>query len=115
MRFGMIQQVMTTQSARSSAGRKQDLVKVANVVLHLHRRSMTDSMNALDAALDIPLGHYADWSDAERVAVNVQTLYRDFAGAETSASTIELFQGMATLWNSRRDSENHEQGRTSEI
>lgn len=79
------------------------------------RERFDGGMNALDAALDIPLGHYADWSDAERVAVNVQTLYRDFAGAETSASTIELFQGMATLWNSRRDSENHEQGRTSEI
>ncbi len=79
------------------------------------RERFDGGMSALDAALDIPLGHYADWSDAERVAVNVQTLYRDFAGAETSASTIELFQGMATLWNSRRDSENHEQGRTSEI
>lgn len=79
------------------------------------RERFDGGMSALDAALDIPLGHYADWSDAERVAVNVQTLYRDFAGTETSASTIELFQGMATLWNSRRDSENHEQGRTSEI
>jgi len=70
------------------------------------RERFDGGMSALEAALDIPLGHYADWSDAERVAVNVQTLFRDFAGAETSASTIELFQGMATLWNSRRDSEN---------
>ena len=35
---------------------------------------------ARDAAFDIALGDYAGWGDAERIAVNVATLYREFAG-----------------------------------
>ncbi len=33
-----------------------------------------------EAALDISLGGYADWGDAERLVVNVSTLYREYRG-----------------------------------
>jgi cyclase len=66
--------------------------------LHEEARGRFDAgMEAVEAAKDIALGPYADWSDAERIAVNVHTMFRDFAGKETSASTLELFTSMATL------------------
>ncbi len=51
-----------------------------------------------EAALDISLGGYADWGDAERLAVNVSTLYRDYRGGGPAAG-VELapFRLMATL------------------
>lgn len=54
-------------------------------------------MEAVEAAKDIALGPYADWSDAERIAVNVHTMFQDFAAKDTSPSTLELFSSMATL------------------
>ncbi len=55
-------------------------------------------MSAWDAARDIPLGAFADWSDAERIAVNVDTIYRELAGAKGAPTpTMELFGRMAEL------------------
>ena len=67
------------------------------------RERFEGGMAPLEAALDIPLGDYADWSDAERIAVNVHTLFRDFAAEQTQAGTIELFSGMATLWKAQTE------------
>ena len=53
-------------------------------------------LTPLDAARDIDLGPYAGWGDAERVAVNIDALYRDF-GAEVGADTMTLFGAMAAL------------------
>ncbi len=50
----------------------------------------------LDAARDIDLGPYAGWGEAERVAVNIYALYRDF-GADVGADTMTLFGAMAAL------------------
>jgi glyoxylase-like metal-dependent hydrolase (beta-lactamase superfamily II) len=59
-------------------------------------------MTAEDAALDIGLGKYAVWRDAERVAVNVDTLYREFAGSHEPANVLALFERMARLYYDRR-------------
>ena len=54
-------------------------------------------LSAEEAALDIDLGGYAAWSDAERIAVNVATLYREFSGSDESPNALELFTMMARL------------------
>ena len=54
-------------------------------------------MGVLEAARDISLADYASWGDAERIAVNVHTLYREFSGNEDPANPVELFGMMAEL------------------
>jgi cyclase len=66
---------------------------------HLTREARTrfdGGMSALDAARDIDLGAYREWGEAERVVVNVTTLYRDF-GAEPASDVLTLFSEMAAL------------------
>ncbi len=54
-------------------------------------------MPAQQAAQDIDLGEFADWGDSERIAVNVDTLYREFSGGDGEANPMELFAAMAEL------------------
>jgi glyoxylase-like metal-dependent hydrolase (beta-lactamase superfamily II) len=54
-------------------------------------------LSAADAARDIALGDYASWGDAERIAVNVDTLYREFSGSSQRTDLVELFGRMAEL------------------
>jgi glyoxylase-like metal-dependent hydrolase (beta-lactamase superfamily II) len=51
-----------------------------------------------DAARDIALGEFAQWTDRERIAVNVQTVYREL-GADVRADTVALFTLMSQLAN----------------
>lgn len=55
-----------------------------------------------DAAHDIALGDYDSWGDAERIAVNVATLYREFSGDKTPPNPAELFARMGEIWLKRR-------------
>ncbi|HKI74384.1 MAG TPA: MBL fold metallo-hydrolase [Pseudomonadales bacterium] len=59
-------------------------------------------MSVRDAAFDIALGDYAAWTDAERIAVNVNTLYREFSGDTEPPNTVVLFSLMAELKRDRR-------------
>jgi len=61
------------------------------------RRRFDAGLSAADAARDIALGDYAAWGDAERIAVNVDTLYREFSGKPERTSVVELFSLMAEL------------------
>ena len=55
-------------------------------------------LSPADAARDIALGEFAAWGDAERIAVNVHTLYREWSdGALGRANALELFALMAEL------------------
>lgn len=54
-------------------------------------------MGAFEAAKDIELREFSGWSDAERIAVNVDSLYREFAGAAAATDIFELFHRMAQL------------------
>jgi glyoxylase-like metal-dependent hydrolase (beta-lactamase superfamily II) len=54
-------------------------------------------LSAADAARDIALGDYASWGDAERIAVNVDTLYREFSGSQERTNLVDLFGLMAEL------------------
>ncbi|MFP6655999.1 MAG: MBL fold metallo-hydrolase, partial [Myxococcota bacterium] len=59
-------------------------------------------MDAFEAAQDIALTDYASWGDAERIAVNVATLYREFSGSDEPANVGALFAQMATLAKGRK-------------
>jgi hypothetical protein len=53
----------------------------------------------MEAARDISFADYASWGDAERIAVNVHTLYREFGALEAEPSVLEIFSLMAELAN----------------
>jgi len=61
-------------------------------------RSRYDAgMSAFEAARDIELREYSAWSDPERIAVNVDSLYREFRGDGVTTDIFELFTRMAEL------------------
>ena len=66
------------------------------------RKRYDAGLNARDAAHDIALGDYDSWGDAERIAVNVATLYREFAGDTSAPNAAELFGVMGEIWKKRR-------------
>jgi cyclase len=66
------------------------------------RRRFDAGLCSREAARDIDLGGYADWGDAERIAVNVATLYRDFGDPSPPPGALELFGRMAELARDRR-------------
>ena len=60
-------------------------------------------MPLVEAVHDISLTDYSSWGDAERIVVNVATLYAEFSGGATAPpSIVELFSMMAKLRNARR-------------
>jgi glyoxylase-like metal-dependent hydrolase (beta-lactamase superfamily II) len=67
------------------------------------RRRYDAGMSPADAARDISLADYSSWGDAERIVVNVFTLYREFAGGQPVMEIhADLFGLMAELRNDRR-------------
>jgi len=65
------------------------------------RKRYDAGMSPRDAAFDIALGDYSAWGDAERIGVNVHTLYRQYSGRSTGADTATLFGLMAELHKAR--------------
>jgi cyclase len=64
------------------------------------RRRFDAGMGATEAAHDIDLGPYSDWSEDERVVVNVGCLYREF-GAGVAGDAGNLMDHMAA-WEAER-------------
>lgn len=60
------------------------------------RQHYEAGMPSLDAARDIPLGHFANWTDSERMAVNVSSIYRELSGAPRP-DTLTFFAQMEEL------------------
>jgi len=54
-------------------------------------------MPASEAAQDIPLDRYATWTDGERIAVNVATIYRELSGETERPNVLAQFGMMAAL------------------
>jgi cyclase len=54
-------------------------------------------LDAWEAAKDIELGQYSAWSDPERIAVNVDSLYREFDSEARQTDIMVLFTRMAEL------------------
>jgi glyoxylase-like metal-dependent hydrolase (beta-lactamase superfamily II) len=66
-------------------------------VRHQARSRFDAGMDAFEAARDIELREYSAWSEPERIAVNVDSLYREFAGEQVATDIVELFRRMADL------------------
>ena len=67
------------------------------------RRRYDAGMPAFEAAQDISLTDYSSWGDAERIVVNVASLYSEFSGGTVAPPPIgEMFSLMAKLRNARR-------------
>lgn len=54
-------------------------------------------MSAADAARDIDLGAYKDWGAWERIAVNVDSIYRELDPSHPAVNVFELFMQMAEM------------------
>ncbi|MEZ5501445.1 MAG: MBL fold metallo-hydrolase [Halioglobus sp.] len=66
--------------------------------VHDQARSRFDAgMSAFEAAKDIELDEYSAWADPERIAVNVDSLYREFRGDQERTDMLELIGRMADL------------------
>lgn len=54
-------------------------------------------MDVVTAAWDIDLGPYADWSESERIALNVDAVYRELDPAYESPGVLALFALMGEI------------------
>jgi glyoxylase-like metal-dependent hydrolase (beta-lactamase superfamily II) len=54
-------------------------------------------MGVEQAAQDIDLGEFGDWGESERIVVNVDTAYREFAADAERTDIFELFRQMAEI------------------
>ena len=63
------------------------------------RKRYDAGLSVRDAAFDIALGDYESWGDAERIAVNVDTLYREYSGDTSAPDIMRLFELMAAINN----------------
>ena len=61
------------------------------------RKRFEAGMSALEAAKDINLDFFSTWGDKERMAVNVNSLYREYREDEQREDITLLFQQMAEL------------------
>ncbi len=61
------------------------------------RKRYDAGLSASEAANDIALDDYSSWGDAERIVINVHSLYREFSGDPTPTSQAVLFAEMAKL------------------
>ena len=79
---------------------KQGVQRVKEYLSYVYaetRKRYDAGMTSTEAAFDIALNEYSTWSDAERIAVNVNTLYREFSGETSLPNIMELFGLMAKL------------------
>ncbi len=84
---------------------------VQQYLRYLHREArqrFESGMSAEAAALDIALGEYRHWLDSERIAVNVDTLYREYHGDTTPADPVRLFGLMARVRKALRSAARQE-------
>jgi glyoxylase-like metal-dependent hydrolase (beta-lactamase superfamily II) len=79
---------------------KHGVVKVRQYLQYVRdqaRARYDAGLDAFEAAQDIKLSEYSSWSDPERIAVNVDSLYREFSGQQTRTDVLELMRRMAAL------------------
>ncbi len=59
-------------------------------------------MPVYEAAMDISLADFDTWGDSERIAVNVQTLYREFGQSDEDTDPVSAFELMARIDRDKR-------------
>jgi glyoxylase-like metal-dependent hydrolase (beta-lactamase superfamily II) len=70
------------------------------------RKRFDAGMDYEEAARDIALDAFADWTDPERIVVNVYSCYREFGSATERLAVSALFGSMAR-YRKRRETETH--------
>ncbi len=84
-------------------GPKADKQAVRNVKHYLGyvrdqaRLRFDAGMSVLEAARDIELSEFSHWSDPERIAVNVDSMYREFDSEREATDVLTLFTLMAEI------------------
>jgi cyclase len=73
----------------------RDVMRYLEYVRAQARERFDAGMDAEAAADDIDLAAFADWGDRERIAVNVETAYREFDPSREPVFVPELFARMA--------------------
>jgi cyclase len=58
-------------------------------------------MDSMEAAFDIELGEFAELSDAERIVVTVETIYRDLDPSRPAPDPAAMFRGMGRYHKQR--------------
>jgi cyclase len=79
---------------------KAGVIKVREYLEYVRDQSRARydaGLSAFEAAQDIHLAEFASWSEPERIAVNVDSLYREFSQSQTRTDIMELFSHMAQL------------------
>jgi cyclase len=79
---------------------KQGVAQVRDYLAYISaeaRRHFDAGLDAVQAARAISLDAYASWTDAERIVVNVNTLYREFRNDSSPVDFMGLFGEMAML------------------
>jgi cyclase len=79
---------------------KQGVARVREYLEYVRdeARSRYDAgLTALEAARDIELKEYSAWSDSERIAVNVDSLYREFNKSTEVTDINTIFDMMADM------------------
>ena len=79
---------------------KQGVAQVRDYLAYISaeaRRHFDAGLDAMQAARAISLDAYASWTDAERIVVNVNTLYREFRNDDSPVDFMGLFGQMAML------------------
>ncbi len=59
-------------------------------------------LSAEEAARDIALDDYKAWGEAERIVINIATLYKEFSKDTSEDDPVIQFAQMARLWKDRR-------------
>ena len=84
---------------------KKGVARVRDYLAYIQgeaKKRYDSGMGAFEAARSISLDDYAGWGDAERIAVNVASLYREFGAKDTPSDAATLFGWMAQLWKDKK-------------
>lgn len=81
---------------------KTGVKRMQDYLVHVDREARkrhAAGMNSWDAAQDIALGSFGAWEDPERIAVTVDTIYREINADTSHRNMTELFGRMMKLHN----------------
>lgn len=84
---------------------KEGVARVRQYLTYIRdeaRKRYDAGIGAFEAARSIALDDFAGWGDAERIAVNTATLYREFGDKDAPRDPATLFGWMAQLWKDRK-------------
>ncbi len=79
---------------------KKGVASVRDYLVYIRdeaRERFDAGLSVADAARDIALGDFSAWGESERIAINVDTLFREFSGDTTEPDVIALFDLLAAL------------------